>query len=311
MECRLESAHDLAAVLAALQLREKDQKDQRVDCEASVRGLKIIAQSAAKEVAIFGWLFKNAFKDYVYSSAQDAIHLRLPLAPLISCLQIFSDKAALLLRCPDGQTDVLHFTLEEEGAVTECHVRTLVLDQAPAPITTFFAPGEPFSMIRPIKPESWHLALSEFIDLDAPDVILCVTLRDVQQQPPRQGDAQRAAVSLRALTVNSDVEVELPREGFDDFVVAPSQSTAGEVAHRYPLTSVLASCLRCVKEAKAIKIRFNREGVMSMQCILRGRGPQDLFCEALVSPLAADDSNDASGNAAARPSRPAEESVCY
>jgi len=268
----------LAALLAVLQLKDKEQKDQRVYCEASSRGLKFTAQSAAKDVAVLAWMFSDAFKEYSYSGQQD-IHLKLPVAPLLNCLQIFSDRAALSLRYPSGPSDELRFMLEEDGATTECCLRTLVLDEAPAPMSSFFAPGDPLSMFRPSQPEAWHHALSEFLDLDAPDVALQIALR-------ASGLGTPGNVALRAQTLTSDAEVEIPQESLDEVDVPQEIAANGEVMHRYHVSSVLGSCLRAAKDAKAVKVRFNRAGVMSNQFILRGRGQRDLFCEALVSPLA-------------------------
>lgn len=282
-ECRLDSAHDLAALLSALQLREKDQKDQRVHCEASPRGLKFTAQSAAKDVAVVGWIFDTAFKEYRFIGEASEMHLRLPVAPLLSCLQIFSDRAALALKYPHGPSNDLYFTLEEDGAVTECCLKTLVLEESPLAVGAFFAPGESMSILRVFQPESWYLALGEFSDLDSSDVVLRVTLRAPEVHPT-------ATVILRAQTVTSDAEVVLPRSVFEAVELAPeanaSQGGPGEVTHCYLLSSVLASCLRAARDAKAAKVRFSREGVMSSQFILRGRGQKDLFVEAMVSPLA-------------------------
>lgn len=283
LECRLDSAHDLAALLSALQLREKDQKDQRVHCEASARGLKLVAHSGAKDVAVLGWMLSTAFREYKYTGQAEELHLRIPVAPLLSCLQIFSDRAGLQLRYPAGPSDELYLSMEEDGAVTECRLRTLVLEEAPAAIGAFFAPGEPTSILRPAQPEVWYNALSEFVDLDAPDVALRVTMRAVGPIP----DGEMPAVVLRAQTLTSDAEVELARSAFEAIDLAPEALVAGEITHAYPLTSVLASCLRAAKDAKGVKVRFNREGVMSNQFILRSRNQRDLFCEALVSPLAA------------------------
>lgn len=278
VECRLESAHDLAALLAALQLREKDQKDQRVHCEASSRGLKFVAQSAGKDIAVIGWIFSDAFTDYRFTGAPEEVHLKLPVAPLLSCLQIFSDRAVLVLRYPSGPHRELQFTLEEEGAVTECHLKTLVLDDGPSNMV-FFAATENISTVRPKQPEAWYQALSEFTELDAPDVMLRITLRNM--------DAPGSAgVVFRVQTHTSDAEVELPRSVFDELQLTPEANPLGEVTYSYQLSGVLASCLRASKDAKALKVRFNSEGVMSHQFILRSRGQQDLFCESLVSPLA-------------------------
>jgi hypothetical protein len=277
-QCRLDSAYDLGVLLSVLQLREKDQKDQRIYCEASPRGLKFTAQSVAKDVAVFAWMFTEAFREYSFTG-QNEIHLKLPVAPLLSCLQIFTDRAALVMRYPSGPADELHFQLEEDGAVTECCLRTFVLDEPPAPISAFFAPGDPQSMLRPSQPESWHHALSEFSDLDAPDVALQIVIRSTS---PAQG-----RVVLRAQTLNSDAEVEMPMDGLDQLEIPQELASSGDTVYKYLLNSVLSSCLRAAKEAKAVKVRFNRAGVMSNQFILRGRGQKDLFCEALVCPLAA------------------------
>lgn len=283
VEGRLDSAHDLAAVLAALQLREKDQKDQKVHCAASANGLKFVAQSAAKDVAVLGWMSSTAFREYKFMGGGAELHIKLPVAPLLNCLQIFSDRAGLVLRYPSGTSDELRCTLEEEGAVTECQLKTLALDEAPAPVGSFFAPGEPLSVFRPARPEAWFQALSEFTELDAPDVVLCVTL-------DAGGDGRGPRVVLRAQTITSDAEVELPKEALEDFELSPEAGrTGGLLSHRYLLTGVLAGCLRAAKDAKAVKVRFNHDGVMSNQFILRGRGQRDLFCESLVCPLADSD----------------------
>merc|ERR1712050_356210 len=79
---------------------------------------------------------------------------------------------------------------------------------------------------------------------------------------------------------------ELPREAFEAMELSPEASQSGEVTHRYLLSSVLASCMRASRDAKGVKVRFNRDGVMSNQFIYRGRGNADLWCEAVVSPLA-------------------------
>jgi len=278
VEARLDSAHDLASLLAALHLR--DQKDQRVHCEASARGLKFVAQTAAKDVAVFGWMQHNSFKDYKFAGEVEEMNIRLPVSPLLSCLHIFSERAALTMKYPFGDTDDLYLSMEEDGAVTECRVRTLVMEEAPAAFGSFFAPGEPASVLRPAQPEAWYAALSEFQDMDAPDVALHVTLR----VPSPTAAADAAVVILRAQTLMADAEVELSRSAFEDLDLAPEVVAAGEVTHSYPLQSVLGGCLRAAKDAKGVKMRLNREGVMSTQFILRGRG--QLFCEALVSPLA-------------------------
>lgn len=289
VECRLDSAHDLAALLATLQLRE--QKDQRVHCEVSARGLKFTAQTSAKDVAVLGWMLNTSFREYRYTGEAEEMHLRLPVGPLLSCLQIFSERAVLALRYPSGDSDDLYFTMEEDGAVTECRIRTLTPEEVPAAFGSFFAPGDPASVLRPMQPEAWYHALSEFVDMDAPDVALHVTLR----APGPVACADTPAVVLRAQTLMADAEVELLRSDFEDLDLAPETVLAGgEVTHFYPLQSVLSGCLRAAKDAKGVKVRFNREGVMSAQFILRGRG--QLFCEALVSPLA-----DLGGGAAAAP----------
>merc|ERR1719433_1679079 len=106
------------------------------------------------------------------------VHLDIA-APMLSCLQVFGDRASMVLRYPDGPSDELHFTLEEEGATTECHVKTLVLEEAPATINSIFAAGDALSSFRPTQADTWYLALSEFADFDAPDVVLRITLRQL------------------------------------------------------------------------------------------------------------------------------------
>jgi len=277
LECRLDSAHDLAALLAVLQLKDKEQKDQRVYCEASSRGLKFAAQSSAKDVAVVAWMFSDAFKQYSFSGQQD-IHLKIPVAPLLNCLHIFSERSALILRYPSGPSDELRFLLEEDDATTECCLRTLVLDDAPEPMNSFFAPGDSLSMFRPVQPEVWHHALSEFQDLDSPDVAMQIALRT--------GGTAVGSVVLHAQTLTSDAEVELPQGSLAELNVPQEISRRGEVAYRYLLSSVLGCCMRAARDATAVKVRFNSQGVMSNQFILRGRGQRDFFCEALVSPLA-------------------------
>jgi len=276
VECRLESAHDLAALLSALQFRGKDEKDQHVHCEASNRGLKFIAQSAGKDIMVLGWIFKEAFVEYQFAGSVDELHLRLPVAPLISCLQVFSDRAAMVMKYPSGDLGELRFTLEENGDTTECTVRTFAMEEAPTPLAAFFSATDGVTMFRPIQAESWHQALSEFADLEAPDVALSVVLSGGSGQCP-------AGVVLRAQTLMGDAEVKLG--GLDEMVVAPELAVSGELLHRYLLTSVMGSCLRAAKDAKAVKVRFNRDGVMSNQFILRGRGQRDLLCEAVVCPI--------------------------
>jgi len=278
----LDSAWDLAALLQALQLREKDQKDQRVHCEASSKGLKLVAQSGAKDVAVLGWMLNSSFREYRFTGLAEDVHLKLPVAPLLSCLTVFSDRASLVLRYRAEDEVPLHLTMEEEGAVTECRVRTMMLDEAPAAFGSFFAQGEPTSVLRPAQPEAWYHALLEFAELDGLDVALRVTLRALDPSV----DPSAPAVVLRAQTVTSDAEVELPHGAFEAIEVPEDMAAGGEVTHGYPLSSVLSSCLRAAKDAKGVKIRFNRDGVMSNQFILKGRGQADLFCEALVSPLA-------------------------
>jgi len=272
VSCRLESVRDLAALLTAVQLKEKERNEQKatVHVEASSRGLKLASQSAAKDVAVLAWMFSDAFQEYRWAAPEE-LHLRVPMLPLLSCLQIFSDRASLALRYPDGDDQSeIRLTIEEDGAVTECQLRTLVMDEA-EPLASFFAPGDATSVFRPLHAVVWHQALCEFAELEAPDVVLHVTIRDGP-----------AAVVLRSATVLSDAEVELSRESIGDLQLIDG---ASEVTYRYLLSSVLASCFRASKDAKAVKVRFNAEGVMSNQFILRGKGPRDLFVESLVCPL--------------------------
>lgn len=294
VHCELESAFDLAALLNALTLREKEQKEQRAYCEASARGLKFVAQSAGKDATVLGWMFDNAFKEYSFTGNVEEINFKLPIAPLLSCLQIFTERAALTFSYPEGSSNDLHFVLKEDGATTECRLRTLTLGEGPSHVS-FLGNGDDvrnFSVFRPARPDAWHLALSEFEGLDAPDVVLRVTLRaapaldiGLSQQLSQRKTAP--AIVLRAQTITSDAEVEIPHDSLDEFQLAPEGAASGEISNQYLLSSVLASCLRAAKEAKAVKVRFNRAGVMSVQFILRSRGQRDqLFCEALVCPLA-------------------------
>ncbi|CAJ1439428.1 unnamed protein product [Effrenium voratum] len=201
VECRLDSANDLATLLLALTLREKDQKDQRVICEASQNGLKFTAQSAGKDVAVQGWIFKDAFAEYKFDGAgHEHLHMKLPVAPLLSCLTIFSERAALTMRLPAGAHE-LRFSLEEDGAITECRLKTLFLDEAPVPLNAFLAPGERPSTFRAKQAEVWHAALSEFQELETSDVVLKVTFRSNGAMDP---DAP--ALILRANTIGSDAE---------------------------------------------------------------------------------------------------------
>eukprot|EP00928_Gymnodinium_smaydae_P010711 TRINITY_DN14032_c0_g2_i1.p1 TRINITY_DN14032_c0_g2~~TRINITY_DN14032_c0_g2_i1.p1 ORF type:complete len:354 (-),score=77.30 TRINITY_DN14032_c0_g2_i1:58-1050(-) len=295
VECLLESAYDLAALLTALQLREKEQRDQRAYCEASARGLKFMAQSGGKDATVMGWMFENAFREYRFESASEELHLKLPVAPLLSCLQIFSDRATLRLQYPSGPGNELLLVLQENGDVTECRVKTLLLDDVPAQVH-FLDNSDAvrdISSLRPQQPDAWHLALAEFEVLEAPDVVLSISLYAAPQRAaeagghPQAQQQRSAAVVLRAQTITSDAEVEIPHESLDEFRLSAAAAAAGGVSHRYLLSSVLSSCLRAAKESKAVKVRFNSEGVMSVQFILRSKGQRDqLFCEALVCPLA-------------------------
>eukprot|EP00933_Yihiella_yeosuensis_P031500 TRINITY_DN25076_c0_g1_i3.p1 TRINITY_DN25076_c0_g1~~TRINITY_DN25076_c0_g1_i3.p1 ORF type:complete len:221 (-),score=29.30 TRINITY_DN25076_c0_g1_i3:99-761(-) len=149
------------------------------------------------------------------------------------------------------------------------------------PISAFLSPGEKPTSFRTRQPEAWHQALSEFLDLDSnPDVILKVTIR----APDAMMDTAPAII-LRATTVTSDAEVELPQKAVDQLELSDQVAQVGEVTYSYLLSSVLAGCLRAAKESKAVKVRFNQSGVMSNQFILRGRG-QQLYCEAMVCPIA-------------------------
>ncbi|CAJ1377445.1 unnamed protein product [Effrenium voratum] len=67
--------------------------------KASQNGLKFTAQSAGKDVAVQGWIFKDAFAEYKFDGAgHEHLHMKLPVAPLLSCLTIFSERAALTMR---------------------------------------------------------------------------------------------------------------------------------------------------------------------------------------------------------------------
>lgn len=279
VECRLDNASDLVSVLAALTLREKDQKNQSVVCVASGNGLKFTAQSSGKDVAVLGWIFKDAFAEYSFHSSNDEdLVLKLPVAPLLSCLTIFTERAALMLRYPEGAHE-LQFSLEEDGAFTECRLKTLVLDEVPEAAPAFLAPGERPSSFRAKQAEVWFAALSEFQELDASDVVLKVTFRTPADSP------EAPAVILKANTIGSDAEVELAHSSLEEIELAEQAATAGEITHSYLLSSVLAGCLKAAKESRAVKVRFNQHGVMSNQFILRSRGRQ-LLCEALVCPTA-------------------------
>lgn len=274
VESRLEGVHDFVVFLSALQLREKD-KEQWAHCEANARGLKFSAHTVGKDVEVFGWMFSDSFKDYAFTGEEEA-HLKLPLSSLLNCLQIFSDRALLTLQYPYGPSDDIRLVLEEDHDVTECRIRTMRLDEAPTPISSFFIPSNTMCTFKPILPESWHFTLSEFAEYDAPDVVLQVVLRS----------GAETAVLLRAQNMTSDIEVELSRASLSEFELSADMASRGEVMYKYHLTSVLTCCLRAAKDARAVKVRFSREGVMSNQFILRGRGQRDLFCESLVCSLA-------------------------
>eukprot|EP00913_Durusdinium_trenchii_P001768 g1638.t1 len=168
-------------------------------------------------------------------------------------------------------------SVEEDGAITECCLKTLLLDEAArVPLSVFLQPSErPLGAFKAKPAEVWHGALSEFQELEGSDVVLKVTLR-------AKGETEMAPMALRANTINSDANVELPQSSLEEVELAEN---AGELTYSYLLSSALAGCLKASKESRAVKIRFNREGVMSNQFILRSRGRQ-LLCEALVCPIA-------------------------
>lgn len=283
MSCCLDCAYDLATIVAALQLREK-KEDHMVHFEASVQGFKLTSQSAGKDVTVQGWIFAKNFRDYKIEldGSATAIHLRLPVEKLLSCLQIFSDKAEFAFRYPSDDSADLKFTLTEDQAVTEVRMRTMVMNEAPQTFA-FIQAGDDvtqISVFRPSQAEAWYQLLSEFEALEAPDVVLQITLRPCQDQ-------NDAAVILRAQTTTDDAEVELSRGCLDEFQLSPSGLAAGGVSFRYHLSSVLSSQLRAARDAKNVKVRFNDRGVMGTQFILRSRGqPEPLFAEALVCPKA-------------------------
>eukprot|EP00435_Cladocopium_sp_Y103_P042952 s675_g12.t1 len=82
----------------------------------------------------------------------------------------------------------------------------------------------------------------------------------------------------------------------------------------YLLSSVLGGCLKAAKESRGLKVRFNQEGVMSNQFILKSRGRQ-LLCEALICPMAEEAAgirtSAMGGMGANMQSIPAEESIGF
>lgn len=280
-ECRLDSTQTFTTLLSSLQLGKE--KDQRIHCEVSGKGLKFTSHTQAKDCVVTGWMFGAAFQEFKYTAATDILELRLPLSPLISCLQIFSSHAALLLRYRPNEAEELRLTLEEDGAVTECHVKTLFM-QEELPEVPFLGAGDTLQMFR-VSPEAWYAALGEFHDMDTGSgAELRLTVR-----PSDDPHAEVAAVSLRATGMMGETEVELPwRPGSGgplEGLEVDKQAT-----HRYRLQSVLCGKL-AASNSTAVKMRLNPQGMMSMQCILKARSSQHIFCEVLVVPLTGDAAN--------------------
>lgn len=281
-ECRLESTQTFTTLLCSLVLGKE--KDQRVHCEVSGKGLKFTSHTQAKDCLVTGWMFCEAFQEFKYRAPTNLLELRLPLNPLINCLQIFSAHAALLIRYRPDDAEELRLTLEEDGAVTECRVRTLHMGET-LPEVPFLGAGDALQMFR-ILPEAWHSALGEFQEMDTPGAELRLMVRATDDP-----HAETAAVSLRAGGMSGETEVELPwRPGsggpIEDFKV-DKQAT-----HRYRLQSVLCGKL-AASNSSAVKMRLNPQGLMSMQCILKARSARHIFCEVMVVPLTEEEGKEA------------------
>eukprot|EP00439_Symbiodinium_sp_Y106_P077433 s352_g16.t1 len=82
-----------------------------VECRldnASDTFIKSVFCSWLLDVAVLGWIFKDAFAEYNFHSSNDEdLVLKLPVAPLLSCLTIFTESCKLSWS-GSWLTDVMH-----------------------------------------------------------------------------------------------------------------------------------------------------------------------------------------------------------
>ncbi|OLP97651.1 hypothetical protein AK812_SmicGene19977 [Symbiodinium microadriaticum] len=159
---------------------------------------------------------------------------------------------------PEGAHE-LQFSLEEDGAFTECRLKTLVLDEVLEAAPAFLAPGERPSSFRAKQAEVWFAALSEFQELDASDVVLKVTFRTPADSP------EAPAVILKANTIGSDAEVELVHSSLEEIELAEQAATAGEITHRSTMSRWLLAAVAPSLVIGKVKIEAMEHDIIQIQ----------------------------------------------
>nr|QDO16422.1 cell cycle checkpoint protein RAD1 [Crypthecodinium cohnii] len=243
--CFLKSARDLTSLLALL---HKDKAKRRnIRCEVRPQGLKFSSQSSAKDVMVVAWLRTSTPITFIGSTEEE---FSLPLDPLFQCLQIFSERASILMTYPSGDSNCLHLLMEEDGARTECTVQTVHSEEASSDFSAIgLGLEEPKSQLLP-DPASWRRALAEFHERKLDGATLQMTLKapPPTAPPPSSGFANPSAVVFESTMLSNQVQVELPFRAFKEgFKLAAPVVDVGQVSHSYYLTSVLDSCMKAAK----------------------------------------------------------------
>ena len=129
-ECmaKLQHLQQLVTILQLLQFVKPIQKEQAVTLAINKDGFKFAVETQSKDVIAIAWLPRNGFQEF-QTNVEDW-EICLPLGPFITCLQVFSQHAAVDMHFCDHQ---LRLIITEDGnSYVQCMLVSWMSEDADA-----------------------------------------------------------------------------------------------------------------------------------------------------------------------------------
>lgn len=226
---------------------------------ATENGLKITVEDS-KSIQGNAFIQDQIFEEYVLR--EESVTFKIDLDILQQCLTIFGSSTAALRMCYDGYGTPLVLALEEDGAVTDCSIKTLEPDE----ILDFEFRGDNVTSKAIVVGECLKQALSELDTTTSDSLRLLMSPRKPHLRLSTSGECGRS-------------HQDIPK---DSDMVEVFECHARS-SHEYGW-NLLWPTLKAVNLANKVCIRIDHRGFLSLQCMIKNECGRVCFVEYYCCP---------------------------
>lgn len=263
---KIDQAKTISQLVSAI---HNNKREQNALCLITSSGLRFTVQDQAKALQANAYIESGLFQSFECSCH---LQFRINLNHFLECINVFgsasADKTALLMAYYETE-GMFQLTLEEDGVLTECDLRTMVQQEDAIDFN--------FRASRIIS--------KAILSSDA--------LKDAFSELAEIGGAKKVQIQvspldplLRLISIGTvgTIDIEFPRRS-DAFI---SFHCEHEQCFSYSLP-LLQHALRALSCAKETFLRINEPGMLTLQHMIVSSLGQRSFVDFVIYPLDEDD----------------------